>query len=105
MKKYEFNGYKMWLLNDNKWDSYGKKQVRYVFMNPQKEIVFKGHDFYIPAHMESESMDTALALLSFLTLQDGDTDSEYFDKYTDKQLAFRDSVDCQNLMADFLLDR
>jgi hypothetical protein len=53
--------------------------------------LFKGTD-YRPSPLHAVDSDESIAaLLSFLSLGEGDTDSEYFDNYTDRQLAWRDS--------------
>lgn len=62
-----------------------------------REIIFQGNDFFCSPMDDSESKESILSLMSFLTLQKGDTDSEYFDNYTPRQLEFRDSSDCEQL--------
>lgn len=50
--------------------------------------IFEGDDFETP-YLDDES-EIVRGLLGFLSLQDGDTDSEYFDSYTERQIAWRD---------------
>ena len=53
--------------------------------NRKRTILFDGDDFR-PSPMHSIDGDEAVeALIRFLTLQPGDTDSEYFDNYTSAQ--------------------
>jgi len=67
----------------------GRQYVKYS-LNDRQGVIFSGSDLGIPAHQTAESKETARALLDFLTLQKGDTDDEYFENYTPRQLAFRD---------------
>lgn len=50
--------------------------------------VFEGNDFHSPNGYSME--ESALSLLGFLTLKEGDTDSEYFEQYTPEQIKWRD---------------
>ena len=55
------------------------------------ELIFDDDDFGPSPLHRDDSPETVEALLSFLSLQDGDTDDEYFDNYTHEQLEWRDS--------------
>jgi hypothetical protein len=55
------------------------------------EVIFKGVDFCPSRLHADDSLNTVYAVLSFLSLGKGDTDSEYFDDYTPRQLEWRDS--------------
>jgi hypothetical protein len=61
------------------------------------KIVFEGRDFFAPLGWWPIGERARLNLLAFLTLQDGDTDAEYFEGYTPEQLAWRESRDCEEL--------
>lgn len=50
--------------------------------------VFSGDDLGIPQQNSPTGLKAAAALLDFLTLQEGDTDSEYFEGYTERQTEF-----------------
>lgn len=51
-------------------------------------VLFSGDDFQ-PSCLYADDSDKAIAaLLGFLTLRRGDTDSDYFAKYTPDQIAF-----------------
>jgi len=66
-----------------------REYLGYVFYD-KGVVIFKGEDFS-PSPMDSLDSDSSVAsLLGFLSLQDGDTDDEYFDHYTPEQLAWRD---------------
>lgn len=53
-----------------------------------KTVIFEGADF-CPSPMHSVDGDDAVnSLMTFLTLRNGDTEAEYFDKYTPAQLEF-----------------
>ena len=61
------------------------------------KLIFSGND-YSPSPMSGPySLDSLLGLLSFLTVKPGDTDDEYFEKYTQDQLDFTDSQICEDL--------
>jgi hypothetical protein len=54
--------------------------------------LFEGEDFGMPAiPMQGDSIDgdnTIRGIMGFLTLKPGDTDDEYFERYTPEQLAY-----------------
>jgi hypothetical protein len=86
-------------LYDAGTDDAGREVLRYVlhdlvWRDDAGEVgrkLFRGGDFK-PSPMLAIDSDEAIgALLGFLSLGEGDTDSEYFDHYTDRQLAWRDS--------------
>ena len=61
----------------------------------ENELIFSDNDFspsplYLD-HKNTLNAKSIYSLLSFLTLQPGDTDDEYFKNYTETQLAFVDS--------------
>ncbi|MHA2067710.1 MAG: hypothetical protein ACXABY_25390 [Candidatus Thorarchaeota archaeon] len=63
----------------------GRNHLGYRLVD-KEDIVFEGEDFR-PSPLYAEgSEDVVMALLSFLTLQPGDTDDEYFQEYTQEQL-------------------
>lgn len=51
-------------------------------------VLFEGSDFNAGPMHAIDSIGAAEGLMRFLTLRPGDTDAEYFDKYTPAQLAF-----------------
>lgn len=53
-----------------------------------REIIFSGTE-YRPSPLHAIDSDESVAgLMEFLTLRPGDTDAEYFDEYTKRQLVF-----------------
>ena len=73
----------------------GRLEFEYVLRDPDKKILFHGKDFSAPnGHTWKEN---AMSLMGFLTLKFGDTDGTYFSNYTDDQLAFTESMDCEEL--------
>lgn len=72
------------------------KLAYYMFL--QDELLFSGND-YRPSPMFSgvESIESALGCLGFLCAQPGDTDDEYFAAYTDAQMTWAKSYDCEVL--------
>lgn len=75
----------------------GHAQVAYYLARPDGSRVFEGDDFRTPAHMCADGPEAATALLSFLTVQPGDVEEEYFDNYTPKQLAWCRSEEAEDL--------
>lgn len=67
---------------------FGRNVLAYTLTGPEGEVLFEGDDFK-PSPMLAIDSDAAVAdLMGFLTLKPGDTDREYFDKYTPEQMAF-----------------
>lgn len=79
-------------------DSLGKAMLGYS-LSHKSRIIFEGNDFACSPLHPIDSFETACALLGFLTLRPGDTDQEYFDRYTKEQLEWANSTDCENLSA------
>jgi len=79
------------------WDTYmqdrqGKSLLGYSFEQvlPEREagVLFEGTDYGASPMHAIDSDSSVRALLTFLTLRPGDTDREYFEKYTPEQMAF-----------------
>jgi hypothetical protein len=76
------------------WDtpnrcSTGQWQIGYAFYEPGNEDpLFIGEDCGVSPMHTVDSDEALRALLGFLTLKPGDTDQEYFDAYTPRQLAW-----------------
>lgn len=75
-------------------DQDGKSVLGYRFAD-RDGVIFTGDDFHCSPMHAIDSHETAMALLGFLTLRPGDTDPEYFDSYTDRQMAFAQSLACE----------
>lgn len=78
------------------WDTYktnrlGKSRLGYALIPPgATEPMFIGENFYASPCHAIDSDEILRAILSFLTLRPGDTDSDYFADYTPEQLAWAD---------------
>jgi len=84
---------RVWQAGDFRLDLYyngtawGRVRLAYE-LRDRGELIFAGDDFY-PSPLHAYDGDEAVAaLLGFLALQPGDTDREYFARYTDRQLAW-----------------
>lgn len=83
---------------------YGGQYLHYYLFNQDGIVLFYGHDYKPSQLMNIDSIESIVTLLGWLCLKPGDTDSEYFTKYTPEQLAFTESVaqhEISLLVADF----
>lgn len=102
MKGYELikvwrrGGFRLSLYDTYKTDSMGKSRLAYRLTDGGK-VIFEGEDFCCSPTQCIDSLETVYQLLGFLTLKPGDTDSEYFEKYTPGQLAWCQSNRCDEL--------
>ena len=92
----------MWDVTNDTWrtaDEYartGRRTLGYAFIPAgYRQPLFCGCDFGCPKFVAIDSLEAALSLLDFLRLREGDTDSEYFEHYTPKQLAWCNSRACE----------
>ena len=72
----------------------GQTQLGYRLdrkMGKVREVLFEGADFAGSPMHGDDSNETVRSLMTFLTLQPGDTDAEYFDSYTPEQLEWAES--------------
>ena len=85
-------------LEHSHWGN-GREYLKYEFYDFQvsNSPVFQGNDFSSSPMVESQSEDSVMSLLGFLSCQEGDTDDEYFKDYTQEQLAWRDSFRCDDI--------
>jgi len=75
------------------WDTYrtdtlGKSILGYRLLDRVGNVIFEGEDFCCSPLHAIDSDDALAGLLTFLSLQPGDTDDEYFEDYTDEQLEY-----------------
>lgn len=77
----------------------GQWYIGYEFCGPDGTVIFTGEDCGVSPMHAVDSDDALRGLLVFLTLQPGDTDTEYFADYTEAQMAFAESTDCEWLQA------
>lgn len=76
----------------------------YYLVNSQSCVIFSGKDFKGSPLYNIDSIENIISLLGFLTLKPGDTDSEYFAKYTREQFDFaasNESEEIKNWISDF----
>lgn len=60
-------------------------------------LLFAGNDLYPGAYGSIDGKEVIMSLLSFVAVQEGGVDSEYFANYTAEQLAFSRSYDAEKL--------
>lgn len=87
------------------WDTYargdlGHTHLGYRFVAPNGTILFQGTEYGVPGGVAIDSDEMLIELLKWFTLKPGDTDDEYFEKYTPEQLEFAESDDAQQLALD-----
>jgi hypothetical protein len=96
------------------WDTYTTGRNHHTMMgyavwwdneveNGDEEPLFVGDDFGCPYNQAVDSDKCVLSLLAFLTQRKGDTDADYFDNYTERQLAWSESDDCESLACDVIM--
>jgi hypothetical protein len=97
MRRYIFRPYRtgpsfiLCTWDAEKRDGMGKNIIRYRLAMREagvSTVLFAGEDFACAPSDAIDSVATAEALMSFLTLRPGDTDEEYFAKYTQAQLDY-----------------
>ena len=89
MAAYDFDFGHTLHLHAEQRDGFGRIVYSYVFER-DGVVIFEGSDFRSGCGDSVNYATAARALLGFLTLREGDTDSDYFDRYTPEQLAWRD---------------
>lgn len=88
MEKYTWEDYALTLEETYQFRG-NHNYVKYVLTKAGESVpIFEGNDLGIPYGDDPEGPKAAAALLDFLTLQEGDTDQEYFEGYTDRQREF-----------------
>ena len=87
------DSFRLELFDTGRTDRHGKSRLAYSFSDSRMGArpIFGGADFFASPLDATDSDATVAALLSFLSLQAGDTDSEHFDDYTPRQLEWRDT--------------
>jgi len=81
------------------WDTHQDKepnhwQLAYRFYDCGK-LIFEGTDFGCPKHQAVDSDWAVTELLCWMSLRPGDTDSEYFDRYTEAQMEWCRADRCE----------
>lgn len=70
--------------------------LRYKFQ-VDGETLFEGDDYRPSPFYGDHSEESAKGILNFITLRKGDTDDEYFEKYTEAQTRWSESSLCEEL--------
>jgi hypothetical protein len=82
------------------WDTgrtgeYGRSYLAYELRQHDSggktTVLFEGDDFSPSPSHAIDGNDSVSGLLGFLTLQPGDTDRDYFERYTDAQMAYAET--------------
>jgi hypothetical protein len=93
--------YDLYTWDSGRVDSRGQSYLRYEFYAPKyPDPLFLGSDFAGSPLHAIDSDNTTGALLGFLTLRPGDTDQDYFSRYTPGQMDFAESSDAEYLQAE-----
>lgn len=91
---FEQDGFRLDLWDTGRVDSWGKSELRYTLFDDTEPfgrgIVFEGEDYHPSPLHAIDSPESVAGILSFLSVLPGDTDAEYFDRYTPAQIAWRD---------------
>lgn len=69
-------------------DSAGRNRIGYRLVS-EGRVLFEGADFH--GHCDADSNEAVEGIMGFLTLKPGDTDKEYFARYTPEQRAYCDA--------------
>jgi len=77
------------LWDTHKTDDYGKSILYYQFKH-DAVLIFEGSDYCVGAATAIDSDEAVASLLGFFACCPGDADDEYFDKYTARQIEWRD---------------
>lgn len=76
----------------------GGDKLHYYLLDKDNNVIFSGNDLRpSPLYPAIDCVEAVVSGLSFLTLQEGATDNEYFSNYTPEQIAFRDSFECEQI--------
>lgn len=89
-------GFTLRIYNTGRCDRRGQSVLAYDLKDGRK-VIFSDADFARSPMDADDSLETVSALLGFLTLKPGDTDREYFDKYSDAQMDWCQSARCEEL--------
>lgn len=96
LRDIDIDGYRLRLWDNGSQANTGQHQLRYAFEDPKGNMLFSGDDYGVSPMHSIDSDEAVRGLLGFLTLRPGDTDSEYFEDYTEEQMDFADA-DAENM--------
>lgn len=85
LRVFRDNGFTLLMWDTHRQDWRGQTVIGYKLWDNGK-LIFTGEDFAgSPMHAD-DSDEIVASVLGFLSLKPGDTDQEYFDRYTPEQL-------------------
>jgi hypothetical protein len=84
IRTWEAEGFKLELYDTNDVRR-GKSRLAYR-LHDGNELIFEGDDFGCSPLHATDSDATVASLLNFLSLRPGDTDREYFESYSERQM-------------------
>ena len=88
-------GFRLDLWDTGKTDNLGKTILHYALYDETVgelgKVIFEGSDFACSPMHSIDGDKTVASLLGFLSLRPGDTDAEYFENYTQAQVAWCDA--------------
>jgi hypothetical protein len=88
LRDVDLDGFRLQIMDENSTKN-GKAQIRAILFDQEGRMLFEEIIGCSPLH--SVDSDAAVrSAIGFLTLRPGDTDPEYFDDYTRRQLAWAD---------------
>ena len=88
LRDVNLNGYRLQTWDAVLLSTAGRNHVAYRLTSPEKVVIFEGDDYGCSRMNAVDGDDCLRNLLSFLTLREGDTDAEYFYKYSPNQWEF-----------------
>lgn len=91
-----FDGYRLATWDTHERCSTGQWRLAYAMWDRDGKLLFHGRDYGCAPSDSIDSDESLRGLLGFLLLRPGDTDSEYFSKYSERQLDFARN-DAENL--------
>ena len=90
LRDVQVDDHRLILWETGRRDDMGKTILAYRLLTPEGKAIFEGADYCVGMATCIDSDEAVRGILSFLTLRPGDVDSDYFEKYTDAQRAWRD---------------
>jgi hypothetical protein len=91
IRRVRFDGYELVLWDTGRVDEYRKSVLGYRLIHPAGWVLFEGEDYCCSPCFAIDSDSSVRSLLTFLTLRPGDTDPDYFDRYSVYQLAWAEN--------------
>jgi hypothetical protein len=85
IRTWQQDGFRLELFDTYQTDRYGKSVLAYDFYH-HDELIFEGADYHVSPMHAIDGDESVSSLLAFLSLKPGDTDPEYFESYTPRQL-------------------